>query len=222
MVYVWEIDKSCARPMSAYFIISILNELIESIAPQKDLEICRICRDGHTSDMKLFKTPCNCTGSIGFVHVECQRMWQRIFRKNVCEICTKLIQMPSEYSTFKLTKIRLRKLFQQKYFGKTVWRMTCIVFTVATFIELAEILIMLLVTMHAMRLNAVTVGWFLTFLLQIDFLLSLNLIWIFDCLKKITRTLNDWWLDTDEENNASYSPIASSGSSLFDDIFAIL
>lgn len=58
----------------------------------KDKEIitCRIClqavRKTEFSE-KSVVTPCNCTGSIGTIHVDCFKTWLKYRNSNQCEIC---------------------------------------------------------------------------------------------------------------------------------------
>lgn len=50
---------------------------------QKSVPICRICY----MKSNVIPTPCNCVGSIGYIHKRCLRRWIRILKNDVCEIC---------------------------------------------------------------------------------------------------------------------------------------
>ena len=44
---------------------------------------CRICHDDQGDLHKL----CNCKGSIGLVHLECQEKWLKFKGNKICDIC---------------------------------------------------------------------------------------------------------------------------------------
>ena len=44
---------------------------------------CRICHDNQGELHKV----CNCKGSIGLVHLECQEKWFSIKQNNICDLC---------------------------------------------------------------------------------------------------------------------------------------
>lgn len=63
---------------------------------------CRICLTSESSHfLDYLISPCNCTGSLAFVHIECLRMWisnqvirkrkedisTYTFKKHACEVC---------------------------------------------------------------------------------------------------------------------------------------
>lgn len=43
--------------------------------PESQLETCRICISGESSKKNPLIAPCNCTGSMKFVHYECLKQW---------------------------------------------------------------------------------------------------------------------------------------------------
>lgn len=48
-------------------------------------QICRIC---FSSSSNLIPAPCNCSGSVGFVHKRCFKRWMESVRNfETCEIC---------------------------------------------------------------------------------------------------------------------------------------
>jgi len=50
---------------------------------------CRICLSYEEGDLGPFVSPCNCTGSVRFVHAECVDTWRRMHSKNHrAERCT--------------------------------------------------------------------------------------------------------------------------------------
>ena len=48
-----------------------------------DEKICRICHDDQGDLHKV----CNCKGSIGLVHMECQKKWLEFKGNKICDIC---------------------------------------------------------------------------------------------------------------------------------------
>ena len=44
---------------------------------------CRICHDNQGELHKV----CNCKGSIGLVHLECQEKWLSLKQNNICDLC---------------------------------------------------------------------------------------------------------------------------------------
>lgn len=51
-----------------------------------DVPICRICRcEGSEEDPLFF--PCQCTGSIKYIHQECLQTWLKHSKKKYCELC---------------------------------------------------------------------------------------------------------------------------------------
>ncbi|XP_050328898.1 E3 ubiquitin-protein ligase MARCHF7 [Bactrocera neohumeralis] len=56
---------------------------------------CRICRCNR-SDMQLSRCPCQCRGSVGFVHMPCLKRWILHRRDTRCEICNTPFDVPEE------------------------------------------------------------------------------------------------------------------------------
>lgn len=59
---------------------------------------CRICLEDET-DKLPFVHPCNCTGTMGDVHLECIQHWIQIQKKPNCELCkgpfdTTIVKIP--------------------------------------------------------------------------------------------------------------------------------
>lgn len=75
--------------------------------------ICRICMSTNSNHLK--PCPCECLGSIGFVHENCLNRWKFVKRDSFCEICkTRFTIKNTKTSNF----WRLFKnFFQRKYFG---------------------------------------------------------------------------------------------------------
>jgi hypothetical protein len=72
---------------------------IEKIVEEK---ICKICYGSG----RCLISPCNCEGSIGFIHKRCLLKWIKISESKKCEICQ------SEYKVNIITRNRLN--FWQK------------------------------------------------------------------------------------------------------------
>lgn len=75
-------------------------------------QMCRICRS--TSSKDLLPCPCQCSGSIGFIHENCLKRWKFVRNDSFCEICKSRFNIQSSKTNF----WRLFKnFFQRKYFG---------------------------------------------------------------------------------------------------------
>ncbi|XP_016992844.1 uncharacterized protein [Drosophila takahashii] len=61
---------------------------------------CRICR-WNRSDMEIIKCPCNCKGSVGFIHLKCLKRWIMHRRDNRCEICNAVFDISEERVSLK-------------------------------------------------------------------------------------------------------------------------
>nr|XP_016936800.1 uncharacterized protein LOC108015073 isoform X1 [Drosophila suzukii] len=61
---------------------------------------CRICR-WNRSDMEIIKCPCNCKGSVGFIHLKCLKRWIMHRRDNRCEICNAVFNISEERVSLK-------------------------------------------------------------------------------------------------------------------------
>ncbi|XP_054728772.1 E3 ubiquitin-protein ligase MARCHF2 [Anastrepha obliqua] len=65
---------------------------------------CRICRCNR-SDIQLTPCPCQCRGSVGFVHLPCLKRWILHRRGTHCEICNAPFDIPEE-------KLNLRRMLR--------------------------------------------------------------------------------------------------------------
>ncbi|EDW52926.1 uncharacterized protein LOC6612255 [Drosophila sechellia] len=61
---------------------------------------CRICRWNH-NDMEIIKCPCNCKGSVGYIHLKCLKRWIMHRRDNRCEICNAVFDIAEERASLK-------------------------------------------------------------------------------------------------------------------------
>ncbi|XP_033169809.1 E3 ubiquitin-protein ligase MARCH7 [Drosophila mauritiana] len=61
---------------------------------------CRICRWNH-NDMDIIKCPCNCKGSVGYIHLKCLKRWIMHRRDNRCEICNAVFDIAEERASLK-------------------------------------------------------------------------------------------------------------------------
>jgi len=71
------------------------NTIMEPALDEEE-QLCRVCRDGPTSDNPLY-TPCLCSGSISKVHQECLLQWLEVSAKTECELCGHTFQMSPLY-----------------------------------------------------------------------------------------------------------------------------
>ena len=73
----------------------IINNLLE------DDKLCKICyRSG-----KCLVSPCNCEGSIKYIHKHCLLKWMKISQSKKCEICM------SKYKVNIITELRNKTRF---------------------------------------------------------------------------------------------------------------
>ncbi|XP_030381041.1 E3 ubiquitin-protein ligase MARCH7 [Scaptodrosophila lebanonensis] len=61
---------------------------------------CRICR-WNRSDMEIISCPCNCKGSVGYIHMKCLKRWIMHQRDNRCEICHAIYDISEDRLSFK-------------------------------------------------------------------------------------------------------------------------
>jgi hypothetical protein len=64
---------------------------MERLAEDDDGDVCRICRMPAEEDQPLYY-PCNCTGSIKYVHQECLLAWLKHSGNTHCEVGMHLVQ----------------------------------------------------------------------------------------------------------------------------------
>ena len=73
--------------------------------------LCRVCHCEAEEDRPLFY-PCNCSGSIKFIHEDCLVEWLRVSKKETCELCGQQFKFnkvyapnaPAALSTYELLK----------------------------------------------------------------------------------------------------------------------
>ncbi|KDE03706.1 hypothetical protein MVLG_05837 [Microbotryum lychnidis-dioicae p1A1 Lamole] len=63
---------------------------------QVEDHVCRVCRSGAPEDGALF-WPCQCAGSIKYVHESCMNEWVRVSKKSKCELCRTPLHYTSIY-----------------------------------------------------------------------------------------------------------------------------
>ncbi|KAJ7333545.1 E3 ubiquitin-protein ligase march2 [Desmophyllum pertusum] len=57
---------------------------------ENSTQSCRICQTSGNSEPEvgeLLASPCNCRGSLGFVHKQCMEKWLRVRNRDTCELC---------------------------------------------------------------------------------------------------------------------------------------
>lgn len=201
-----------------YLVISILNNVFELLTKGDDM-VCRICFDGETFDKKLLRTPCDCIGSIGFIHSQCYRIWFKITHKTYCDICKRPFYINWLENITNVSLIRIKRLYQRKYLGLIFWRISSIIFSIYMLFEMLRIFLIMVASLQTRIPNAFLMGWFITLILQIDVLITLQLIWVTDCCLSMKRTIDEWWIDVDDDIEDEYLFSNSSNESFFNDIF---
>ena len=90
--------------------------------------ICRICLQEEPKGMLI--SPCNCLGSMHYVHQKCINKWQKLKDNNLkCEIC-------KEKYIFKRKFVGIKKLFNRikKYFIQYPERIAHWIFAIINFL----------------------------------------------------------------------------------------
>jgi len=76
-----------------------------------DSPYCRICFEGPTKDEPLFQ-PCDCKGSVAYVHHSCLSKWVSDSHRMVCELCQGNFRVPNGIKPFVPTAPILHKACQ--------------------------------------------------------------------------------------------------------------
>ena len=63
----------------------------------QNIDVCRVCHGEEEVGRPLFH-PCNCSGSIKFVHQDCLVEWFKVSNKQHCELCGEKISFTKKYS----------------------------------------------------------------------------------------------------------------------------
>ena len=77
----------------------------------EDSPYCRICFEGPTPDEPLFR-PCDCKGSVAYVHHCCLSKWVSDSQRVVCELCEGKFRVPPGIKPFVPTTAILNKACQ--------------------------------------------------------------------------------------------------------------
>eukprot|EP00039_Didymoeca_costata_P027205 m.17760 g.17760 ORF g.17760 m.17760 type:complete len:916 (+) comp6103_c0_seq1:166-2913(+) len=72
------------------------NEISNAVDDDGEMPVCRICRMEGTTDAPLYN-PCNCTGTIRFIHQDCLLQWLKHSQKSYCELCKREFQFKPVY-----------------------------------------------------------------------------------------------------------------------------
>lgn len=75
------------------------NHIDEAETKESDIESCRICQEA--SDHSPLVSPCKCSGSIQFVHIDCLEDWIDSTGDTVCEICQTRYDITANMKPFK-------------------------------------------------------------------------------------------------------------------------
>ena len=79
-----ELDTCCCQEMQD---ANQHRTLLDAEDSNRDiLMICKICYNGDEEEALL--SPCNCSGSIKYVHQSCLLKWLKA-RKPICELCNR-------------------------------------------------------------------------------------------------------------------------------------
>lgn len=193
-----------------YYMIS--NTKFISVDNTEQIEICRICRIENSDQNTLVETPCNCSGSIGHIHMECYKIWRKLTHRSKCEICKAVFRFKDDHrSNGEICLVRLQRFFQMKYFGVCIKRILNICSTLPLIYGNIHIIFE---TIDALSIFPVQMDQMILFsilLASTDVLLTSYLLWSISNLLKIRSTLHHWWNDIDEDSfeNLPLSPFPS-------------
>jgi hypothetical protein len=81
----------------------------DSLAPTED-DICRVCRGESTETHPLFY-PCQCKGSIKYIHQDCLMEWLGHTRSRTCELC----KHPFQFTPSKIQYVHFRRLLAYRF-----------------------------------------------------------------------------------------------------------
>lgn len=65
---------------------------------------CRICKSSRRSEQELgelLASPCDCRGSLGFVHKHCMETWLHVRKQDTCELCHFKFETKRRYKPFR-------------------------------------------------------------------------------------------------------------------------
>lgn len=177
----------------------IVNELYDSV--MNEIAFCRICYSTGSIENVLFKTTCKCTGSVGFIHLNCYKTWKQIRRGSLCEICKKdLIINYDNRSAWTLARIRLRRFFSKNYsYFCLKYSMNILCTIPMTYISLQNVY-SAANSCNIETMQACEIFYFSFNLTITDIFMALNLLWSIKNIMKLCNTLSYWWNDIDEES----------------------
>lgn len=179
--------------------ISILNQVLDLVVAE--YELCRICRFGNSTTNLLIKTPCECAGSVGFIHIICYKTWNKIRKNNLCEICkTDLVIEFENRSTWCIFKIRFMRFFTRKYgwfFLKYTISISC---TIPIIYNNVKDVMSIADSLNLMDMNSYEIISFSSILILTDIILAINFLWSMKNYMKLCRILGCWWCDIDDDS----------------------
>ena len=80
--------------------------------PISNMIICRICLQEEPKGILI--SPCNCTGTMHYVHEKCISKWQKLKENNLkCEICQETFRYRRKFAGIRKIIKRLKKYFCQ-------------------------------------------------------------------------------------------------------------
>lgn len=177
----------------------ILDTLFESI--RQCSKFCRICQVGNESRNPLIRSPCDCTGSVGHIHVICYKTWRSFRRRNFCEICMKRYRFADDgRSSWNIGALRFRRLFIHGYW-KTITRNLLHIICLWQLIRenlirsLSALELIISVRQPLERILVFVELFYLT-----DIVFSISLLWTREEMQHIFRAIDRWWHDVDEES----------------------
>lgn len=176
----------------------IIDSLLECL--ETEIQFCRICRLNDCDGTNLIQLPCDCKGSVGYIHLKCYRIWRTIRRRKFCEICKKPFgHIKDDRPLLTIFWLRLYRLITNGYLLRTLKSLFRMVYLFpllnGNIVEMLD----LGGKINLFHLSLRHVTLFSTFLCLTNVLLTCHVFWMIENYIKFCRVALRWWDDIDEE-----------------------
>lgn len=183
-----------------------------------EYEFCRICRLGDSPEDVLVKTPCDCSGSVGFMHLSCYRIWHKILRSQWCEICRKKLDLCNDKrSVWELLNIQMKRLLLRKYGWRCLKYSLSILCPVPILYGNVRDVVSAADAMNLMEADRPTIITFTALFVMTDIVLAMDFLWTIKNYLHFCRNVSQWWSDIDDESSYPFYDFDSFDSSSEED-----
>jgi hypothetical protein len=101
---------------------------LKIILEQLELKMeCRICQQSDQTNDNSLVSPCDCRGSVGFIHQKCLEHWVKVSEKLTCDLCKKDLKHIEEYNGL-IPRVILRVMQLTQILG-IIFMWSCAVLT---------------------------------------------------------------------------------------------